>query len=121
MSNTKLLVILQFFKSFFTDSFHIKFSLSLSLFPLPVRLITPLRTSVIGDLHWICPNHLERCYINFSSTDPTPNVSCMSSFRIRSLLVLSQIHHNMCISATISCKNWAHMNQSNVMCFVSER
>jgi hypothetical protein len=44
LSNANSLAILQFFKSLFTDSSHVKFDSPLPLFPLPVRLITPLRT-----------------------------------------------------------------------------
>jgi hypothetical protein len=36
LSNVNSLVILQSFKSLFTDSSHVKFGLPLALFPLPV-------------------------------------------------------------------------------------
>jgi hypothetical protein len=54
-------------------------------------------------LYWICPNNLKRCCTRFSSTGATPNLSRMSSFRTRSLLVLPQIHRSIRISATLSC------------------
>jgi hypothetical protein len=74
-----------------------------SLFSLPDRFIIPLRTGAFAGLRWICPNHLKRCCTSFSSTGVTPSLSRMTSFRTRSLLVLSQIHRNMRISATLSC------------------
>jgi hypothetical protein len=84
-------VIHQSFKSLFTGSSHIKFGRPLPLFSLPVRLITPLRTGASADLCWICPNHLKRCCINFSSTSATPSLSRMSSFRTRSLQTISTV------------------------------
>jgi hypothetical protein len=56
------------------------FDLPLPLLPLPVRLITPLRTGAFVDLCWICLKHLKRCCTSFS-TGATPNHSRMSSFR----------------------------------------
>jgi hypothetical protein len=96
-------VILQSFKSPFTDSSHLKFGLLLPLFPFPVWLITPLQIGAFGDLHWICPNHFKWCCTNFSLTGVTPNLSCMSSFRARSLLVWLQIDYSMHTSAMLSC------------------
>jgi hypothetical protein len=58
-SNLFYLVILQSFKYLFTDSFHVKFEIPLSLLSLPVHLITPLRTDASAGLRWICPNHLK--------------------------------------------------------------
>jgi hypothetical protein len=103
LSNASSLVIHQFFKSLFTDFSHVKFDRPLSLFLLPVRLITPLRIGTSTGLRCICPNHLKRCCTNFSSTGATPSLSRMSSFRTRSLLVWPQIHHSMRISVTLSC------------------
>jgi hypothetical protein len=42
LSNASSLLIHQSFKSLFTDFSHIKFDRPLSLFSLPIRLITPL-------------------------------------------------------------------------------
>jgi hypothetical protein len=103
LSNANSLMIHQSFKSLFTDSSHVKFGCPLSLFSLPDRLITPLRTGASAGLRWICPNYLKRCCTSFSSTGATPSLSCMSSFRTRSLLVLPQIHRSMRISTTLSC------------------
>jgi hypothetical protein len=103
LSNVSSLVILQSFKSLFTDYSHIKFGLPLPLLSLPVRLITPLRISASVSLNWICPNHLKWCCTSFFSTGATLNLSRMSSFRTRSLLLLPQIHRSMRISATFSC------------------
>jgi hypothetical protein len=97
-------MIHQSFKSLFTGSSHVKFSLPLPLFSLSVRLITPLRIGASVGLHWICPNHLKRCCTRFSSTGATPSLSRMSSFRTRSLFVWPQIHRSMRISATLSCR-----------------
>jgi hypothetical protein len=95
-------VIHQSFKSLFTNS-YVKFDRPLSLFSLPDRLISPLRTGASAGLRWICPNHLKRCCMGFSSTGATPSLSRMSSFQTRSLLVFPQIHRSMRISATLSC------------------
>jgi hypothetical protein len=102
-SNANSLVIHQSFKSLFTNSSHVKFGHPLPLFSSPDRFITRLRTGASADLRWICPNHLKRCCMSFSSTGATPSLSHMSSFQTRSLLVLPQIHCTMCISATLSC------------------
>jgi hypothetical protein len=93
----------QFFKSLFTDSSHVKFGRSLSLFLLPVCLITLLQISASADLRCICPNHLKRYCTSFFSIGATPNLSRMSSFQTRSLFVWLQIHRSMCISATLNC------------------
>jgi hypothetical protein len=103
LSNASSLMIHQSYKFLFMDSSYVKFGRHLPLFLLPVRLITPLRIGASADLRCICPNHLKRCCTSFSSTDVTPSLSRMSSFRTRSLLVWPQIHHSMCISATLSC------------------
>jgi hypothetical protein len=103
LSNASSLVIHQSFKSLFTDSSHVKFGRHLSFLLLPVRLITPLQIGASAGLRCICPNHLKRCCMSFSSTGATPSLSRMSSFRIRSLLVWPQIHRSMRISATLSC------------------
>jgi hypothetical protein len=82
ISNVNFLVIHQSFKYLFTDSSYVKFDRCLSLFLLPVRFITPLRIGASVDLCGICPNHLKRRYMSFSSTGVTPSLSHMSSFRI---------------------------------------
>jgi hypothetical protein len=96
-------MIHQSFKSFFTDSSHAKFGRPLSLFLLPIRLITTLRIGASAGLRCICSNHLKRCCMSFSSTSATPSLSRMSSFRTQSLLVWTQIHRSMHISTTLSC------------------
>jgi hypothetical protein len=53
LSNASSLVILQSFKSLFTDSFHFKFGFPLPLLPLPVRLMTPLRSGASTGLRSI--------------------------------------------------------------------
>jgi hypothetical protein len=93
----------QLFKSLFTDSSHLKFGHPLLVFSLPVHPITPLQIGVSAGLRWICPNNLKRCCMSFSSSGVTPSLSCVSSFRARSLLVWQQIHHSMCILAMLSC------------------
>jgi hypothetical protein len=114
MSNASLLVIHQSFKSLFTDSFHVKFGHPLSIFLLPVHLITPLRIGAVAGLCCICPNHLKRCHTSFSSTGATPSLSRMSSFRTRSLLVWPQIYCSMRISVTLSC--WiCHLLLANIL------
>jgi hypothetical protein len=105
LSNASSLLIHQSFKSLFTDFSHVKFGCHLSLFLLPIRLITPLWIGTSMDIRCICPNHLKRCCMSFSSTGVTLSLSRISSFRIRSLLVWPQIHCSMRISATLSC--WA--------------
>jgi hypothetical protein len=102
LSNASYLTILQSFKYLFTYSSHIKFGLLLPTISLPVYLITLLWTGASTSLHWICSNHLKWCCTSFSSTGATTNLSCMLSFWTRSLLMLPQIHHSMCISAALS-------------------
>jgi hypothetical protein len=91
------------FKYLFTNSSHVKFGHHLLLFLLPVCLITPLRIGASAGLRCIYLNHLKRCCTSFSSTGATPSLSRKSSFRTRFLLVCSQIHRSMHISATLSC------------------
>jgi hypothetical protein len=95
-------VIFQSFKSLLTHSSHVKFGFPLSLLSLLVCLITPLWIGASIGLCWIWPNYLKWCCISFSSIGVTPNLSRMSSFQTRSLLMLPQIHHSMCISTTLS-------------------
>jgi hypothetical protein len=80
---------------------------SLLLPPLPMLIlslpyaIAPLE---FRGLCWACSNHLTRCWTNFSSIDATPNLSQISLFRTRSLLVwpqMWQIQHNMYIFTTL--------------------
>jgi hypothetical protein len=110
-------VILQSFKSLFTDSSYIKFGVLLSLFPLLVRLITPLWIGASAGLRWTCPNHLKRYGTNFSSIGTTPNLSHMLSFRIRSLLMCPQVHRSMCILATLSC--WTCNLYANILLHIT--
>src|SRR6185312_3202765 len=77
--------------------------LPLPLFTLSTRSRTPLRTGASGGLRWTCPNHLSRCWVSFSSIGATPTISRITSFRTLSLLVCPQNHHNIRISATLSC------------------
>jgi len=65
------------------------------------RLRTPQCTGAFKGLLWTWPNHLNRCWTNFSSIGATPNLSRVSSFRTRSLLVWPQIQHNIRISTTL--------------------
>jgi hypothetical protein len=53
----------------------------LPLFILSTRSKTPLRTDISGNLLWTCPNHLDRCWINFSLIGATPTLSWISLFR----------------------------------------
>jgi hypothetical protein len=103
LSNASFFEIRQSFKSLFMNSSYVKFGRHLSLFSLLVHLIISLRIGASAELRWICPNHLKRYYTSFSSTGATPSLLCMLSFRTQSLLVWSQIHHSMRISATLSC------------------
>src|SRR6185295_2335176 len=89
--------------SFLTDSSHVSLDLSLPLFTLSTRSRIPLCTGAPGGLRRTCPNHLSRCWISFSSIGATPTLSRIASFRTLSLLVCSQNHRNIRISATLSC------------------
>ena len=94
LSKAKSLGIFHPFKSLFIASTQVNFGLSLPLFTLLSWLRIPLRTGASGGLRWTCPNHLNRCWTNFSSIDATPNLLRISSFRTRSLLVWPQIQHS---------------------------
>ena len=103
LSKAKSLGIFHPFKSPFIASTQVNFGLPLPLFTLLSWLRIPLRTGAFGGLRWTCPNHLNRCWTSFSSIGATPNLSRISSFRTRSLLVWPQIQRNIRISATLSC------------------
>jgi hypothetical protein len=90
------------FKSLLIVSSHVKFGRPLPLFTLLSCLMMPLCTSASGGLRWICPNHLNRCPISFSSVGATPSRSRMSSFLTRYNLVCPHIQRNIRISATLS-------------------
>ena len=94
LSKAKSLGIFHPFKSPFIASTQVNFGLPLPLFTLLSWLRIPLRTGASGGLRWTCPNHLNRCWTSFSSIGATPNLSRISSFRTRSLLVWPQIQRN---------------------------
>ena len=85
LSKAKSLSIFHPFESSFIASTQVNFGLPLPLFTLLSWLRIPLRTGGSGGLRWTCPNHLNRCWTNFSSIGATPNLSRISSFRTRSL------------------------------------
>ena len=95
--------IFQFLRSLFTDSSQVNLDLPLPFFTLLTHFKTSLRTGASGGLRWICPNHLNRWGVSFSSIDATPTLSRIASFRTLSLLVCLQNHRNIHISATLSC------------------
>ena len=103
LSKAKSLGIFYPFKSPFIASTQVNFGLPLPLFTLLSWFRIPLRTGASGGLRWTCPNHLNRCWTSFSSIGATPNLSRISSFRTRSLLVWMQIQRNIRISATLIC------------------
>ena len=76
-----LIVSLQALLSKTIDSSQVSLGLPLLLFTLSTRSRTPLRTGVSGGLRWICPNHLSRCCVSFSSIGATPTLSRIASFR----------------------------------------
>src|SRR6185437_4896147 len=95
--------IFQSLRSLLTDSSQVSLGLPLALFTLSTRFRTPLLTGASGGLRWICPNHLNRCWVSFFSIGATPTLSRITSFRTLSLLVCRQNHSNIRISATLSC------------------
>ena len=103
LSRARSLVITQSSRSLFTDSSQVKFGLPRPLLTLSARLNRPICSGASEGLHWICPNHLRRCWTSFSSICATPTLSRITSFRIRSFLVWPHAHLNMRISATPSC------------------
>jgi len=103
LSKTNSSEISQSLRSLLTDSSQVSLGLPLPLFTLSTRFSTPLRTGASGGLRWTCPNHLNRCWISFSSIGATPTLSRIASFRTLSLLVCPQNHRNIRISATLSC------------------
>jgi hypothetical protein len=103
LSTASSLSIFHSFRSLFTASVHVKVGRLLPLFTFSGRLIIPICTGASSGLRWICPNHLKRSCISFSSNGATPTLSRISSFRTRSLLVWPHIQRNIRISATLSC------------------
>jgi hypothetical protein len=97
------LSIFHSFRSLFTACVHIKVGRPLPLFTFSGRLIILISTGASSSLRWLCPNHLKRCCISFSSIGATPTLSRISSFWTRSLLVWPHIQRNIRISATLSC------------------
>ena len=95
--------IFQSLRSLLTDSSQVSLGLPLPLFTLSTRFTTPLRTGASGGLRWICPNHLNQCWVSFSSIGATPTLSRITLFRTLSLLVCPQNHRNIHISAILSC------------------
>ena len=95
--------ISQYLRSLLTDSSQVSLGLPLPLFTLSTRFSTPLRTGASGGLRWTCPNHLNRCWVSFSSIGTTPTLSRIVSFRTLSLIVCPQNHGNIRISATLNC------------------
>ena len=91
--------ISQSLMSLLTDSSQFNLGLSLLLFTLSTRF----STGASEGLRWTCPNHLNRCWVSFSSIGATPTLSRIASFRTLSLLVCPQNHRNIRISATLSC------------------
>jgi hypothetical protein len=63
----------------------------------------PVPPQASAGLCYICPNHLKRYCINFFSIGITYNLSLMSSFWARYLLVWPNIYCSMRISVTLSC------------------
>ena len=82
---------------------QVSLGLPLPLFTLSIRFSTLLRTGASGGFRWTCPNHLNRCWVSFSSIGATPTLSRITSFLTLSLLVCPQNHRNIRISATLSC------------------
>jgi hypothetical protein len=78
-----------------------------------VHLMVSICTGASSGLRWTYPNHLNRCWISFSSIGATLSRSRMSSFLTRSNLVCPHIQRNIRISATLSC--WLYQNLS---CYV---
>ena len=87
--------ISQSLRSLLTDSSQVSLGLPLPLFTLSTRFSTPLRTGTSGGLRWTCPNHLNRCWISFSSIGATFTLSRIASFRTLSFLVCPQNHRNI--------------------------
>ena len=100
LSKATSLEIFQSLRSLLIDSSQVSLDLPLPLFTLSTHFRTPLRTGASGGLCWICPNHLNRCLVSFSSIGATPTLFRITSFRTLSLLVCPQNHRNIRISAT---------------------
>ena len=96
------LEIFQSLRSLLTNSSQVSLGLPLPLFTLSTRSRTPLRTGASGGLHWTCSNHLNRCWVSFSSNGATLTLSRIASFRTLSLLVCPQNYRNIRISTTLS-------------------
>src|SRR6185437_871681 len=96
--------ISQSLRSLLTDSSQVSLGLPLPLFTLSTRFSTPLRTGASGGLRWTYPNHLNRCWVSFSSIGATPTLSRIASFRTLSLLVCPQNHHTSSIYISKKCQ-----------------
>ena len=72
LSKAKFFGIFHSFKSPFIASTQVNFGLPVPLFTLLSWLRIPLLTGASGGLRWTCPNHLNRCWISFSSIGATP-------------------------------------------------
>ena len=102
LSKAISLEIFQSLRSLLTDSSRQFRSTS-----TPLYIIDPLKNPIthwrLRRPSWTCPNHLSRCWVNFSSIAATPTLSQITSFRTLSLLMCPQNHRNIRISATLSC------------------
>jgi hypothetical protein len=58
-------------RSLLTESSQVSLGRPLPLLTLPTRSSTPLRTGTLGGLLWTWPNHLNRCWTDFSSIGAT--------------------------------------------------
>ena len=103
LSKATSLEIFHSLRSLFTNSSQVSLGLPLPLFTFLACFRTPLRTGASGDLRWTCPNHLNRCWVSFSSIGATPTLSRITSFRTLSLRVCPQNYRNIRISTTLSC------------------
>ena len=93
--------ISQSLRSLLTDSSQFSLCLHLPLFILSTRFSTPLHTGASRGLHWTCSNHLNRCWVSFSSFGATLTLFRIALFQTLFLLVCPQNHRNIRISATL--------------------
>jgi len=75
LSKATSLEIFHFLRSLLTDLSQVSLGLPLPLFTLSTRFRTPLHTGALGALRWTRPNHLNRCWVSFSSIGATPTLS----------------------------------------------
>jgi hypothetical protein len=68
-----------------------------------LRFRTPLCTGASRGLRWTYPNHLNRCWINFSLLGATLTLSRISLSQTLSLLEWPQNQRNIRISTTLNC------------------